>query len=123
MQLELLQNMLVEQNIFVHSLSEHSKASEVYVEVTFRQDDGFEWRGLMPYFYRRTGLFVETEEELVSYLISIKSLFVPSTIDAWIRDEIALWNVEFTTKTVTKPFFDTLSTLEWTSNFPPNDNP
>jgi hypothetical protein len=123
MQLELLQNMLIGQNIFVHSLSEHSKASEAYVEVTFRQDSGFEWSGLIPHFYRRTGLFVETEEALVSYLVSIKPLFVQSIIEAWIRDEITLWNDEFATKTVTKPFFDTLSTLKWTSNFPPNDNP
>lgn len=123
LRLQSIQEALVKHNIFVHDLSEHSKASEAYVNVTFRQDDGFEWNGLIPYFYRRTSLFVETEAELIAYLVSIKPLFVASIIDRWIRDEIQLWNEEFITKTVTKPFFDVLSSLEWTSNFPPNDNP
>jgi hypothetical protein len=123
LQLELLQKLLTDESIIIHSTSEHTKASENYVELTFRQDDEFEWTGLIPYFYRRTGLFIETEQELTEYLITIKPFFNKSTIEKWIKDEKHLWNTEFTTKTVTKPFFDALSSLTWTSDFPQNDNP
>ncbi len=76
-----------------------------------------------PLFYRRTALFIKTEEQLAEYLISIKPFFVKSIIENWIAFEKQLWNTEFINRTVTKPFFDELSSLQWTSNFPPNNNP
>ncbi len=123
MQIDLLQNLLTDHNIRIHSLTDHSKASEKYVEITIQQDNGFVWQGSIPYFYRRTGLFIKNETELAAYLINIKPYFFQEKIDAWIKEEIELWNTDFVSKIVTKPFFDALSKLTWTSDFPPNDNP
>lgn len=121
--LQKIQQLLGNQNITVFSISEHTKASENYVEVTFLQDDGFEWIGLIPYYYRRTGLFIENEMDLAEYLIQIKPFFTKDAIFSWIENEKDIWATEFSTKTVTKPFFDVLSSLNWESNFPQNDNP
>lgn len=81
--LDQLQALLKNQNITVHSFSEHSKASEHYVGVTFKQFDNFEWTGLIPYFYRRTALFLKTEVQLAEYLISIKPFFTKKLIEEW----------------------------------------
>ncbi len=122
-QLPQVQELLENHNIIAHQISEHSKASESYVEVIFHFDSNYEWKGLIPYFYRRGGLFIESEAELAEYLISIKHFFTKSTVISWIESEIQLWNTEFSKKIVTKPFFDALSTLRWTSDFPRNNNP
>ncbi len=50
LKLDVLQQLVQQHNITVYSFSEHSKASEHYVEVTFKQNDNFEWTGLIPYF-------------------------------------------------------------------------
>jgi hypothetical protein len=123
MQIDILTQLLAEHNIQIHSISAHTKASESYVEVTIIQKNGFSWNGLIPYYYRRTGLLLETEQELAAYLIEIKPYFTKETIVNWINEEIELWNTVFVSRTVTKPFFDALSTLKWTSDFPQNNNP
>ncbi len=123
MQKDILQDLLTAHNISIHSFTAHSKASEKYVELTFKQDNGFVWQGSIPYFYRRTGLFIKDEVELAAYLIKIKPYFFQEKIDTWIKEEVELWNTNFVNKVVTKPFFDVLSQLNWTSDFPPNDNP
>lgn len=68
---ELLNN----KNIIVKAFREHSKASEKYIDVTILQPDGYLWKGSIPYFYRRTGLFIETPEDLVDYLNNVYPLF------------------------------------------------
>lgn len=62
--------------IIVERFREHSKASEKYIDVTIVQEDGFTWKGSIPYFYRRTGLFIETPEDLAEYLNEIYPLFL-----------------------------------------------
>ena len=86
MQINILTQVLAEDNIQIHSISEHTKASESYVEVTINQENGFSWNGLIPYYYRRTGLFLETEQELAAYLIEIKPYFTKEIIENWIRE-------------------------------------
>ncbi len=56
---ELLDN----NNIIVEGFREHSKASEKYIDVTIIQQNGYSWQGSIPYFYRRTGLFIENPED------------------------------------------------------------
>lgn len=66
--------------IIVEAFREHSKASEKYIDVTIVQNDGFSWKGSIPYFYRRTGLFIETPEDLVDYLNKIYPLFSKKSV-------------------------------------------
>ena len=123
MNINSLKQVLDQHNIYVHSVEKHTKASENYVDVTFKQDDGFEWKGLIPYYYRRTGVLIEKEDALIGYLISIKPHFEKSTIESWIKNEIIHWDTFLSSRTITKPFFDALSKLRWTSDFPQNANP
>lgn len=111
-------------DIDVVAIEMHSKASENYVEVIF-YDEGtsFRWKGLVPYYYRRTGLFIETEEELSEYLKKIRPYFFEDTILKWIEAEKTIWEIEHSGKSVTKQFFQELAKLEWTSAFPSNNNP
>jgi hypothetical protein len=125
MNLELLQNLIKIPDIEVISLSEpHQKASELYVEVSFKDaENQFVWTGLVPYFYRRTGLFIENEEELVTHLEAISPYFKKKALEDWITQEKLMWETDWSGKEVTKGFFDAMISMDWTSNFPPNDNP
>lgn len=123
MKLAVLNHVLKDHNIEIHNIFNHGKASESYVDVEFTQEDGFKWRGYIPFFYRRTGLMIESEDELSDYLISIKPYFFENKIKEWIEAEKQLWETDHKGKTVTKEFFDAMASLGWTSEFPPNDNP
>lgn len=75
LKIEILQALLLESNITVTEVIHNSKSSESYVRTIFKQDDGFEWETVVPYNIRRSGLFLETEEEVADYLKSIKPYF------------------------------------------------
>jgi hypothetical protein len=123
MDITLINQILNTKTIRVLSVSEHSKASEKSVEVTYTLSDGSIWEGLIPYFYRRTGLFLQTEQEVADYLLKIAPYFEKETARLWIAKELLFWKTEMSGKEVTKPFFEAMQSLEWTSNFPANDNP
>lgn len=111
--------------IIVEKFREHSKASEKYIDVTIVQSDGYSWKGSIPYFYRRTGLFIETPEELAEYLNSIYSLFSKIAISDFVKTEKKRWDDEMSGKETTKGFFDKLLNLEWNSvqyDLPTNRN-
>lgn len=111
--------------IIVERFREHSKASEKYIDVTIVQEDGFTWKGSIPYFYRRTGLFIETPEDLVEYLNEIYPLFSKKAIEEFVNIEAKRWNTELSGKETTKGFFDKLINLEWNSvqyDLPANKN-
>lgn len=123
--LEELQNLLDDENIIISRLREHSKASEKYVDVKIIQPDGYSWEGSIPYFYRRTGLLIETSQDLVTYLKDIYPLFSKKSIEEFIKAEKNRWNTEFTGKITTKSFFDKLINLKWNSvryDLPANPN-
>lgn len=107
--------------ILIGDFYEHGKASECYVGVTFIQDDGFTWDTIVPYVNRRAGLFLETEEELVAYLKSIKPFFKKSSMQTWRDKEREIW--ENSKADVTKEFFFAMLTFKPVTEFPPNDNP
>jgi hypothetical protein len=75
----------------------------------------------VPYYIRRSGLFIETEEELANYLVSIKPYFTNEKMDEWRRTEWAKW--EKNNALVTKEFFRTLLSFKEETEFPANDNP
>lgn len=113
--------LLKNSNITIGEFYEHGKASECYVEVTFIQENGFKWETTVPYVNRRAGLFIETEEELVAYLKSIKPYFQKSSMKKWEKVERKVW--EKSNAEVTKEFFFALLTFKPVIDFPPNDNP
>ncbi len=113
--------LLKESNIGIGNFHDHGKASECYVEVTFTQDDGFSWETIVPYVNRRAGLFIETEEELVAYLKSIKPFFQKEAMEEWRTKERKSW--ENSKADITKEFFFALLTFKPVTDFPPNDNP
>jgi ICEA Protein len=125
MNLELLRSLIKNSDIEVISLSTpHQKASELYVEVSFKDaENQFIWTGLVPYFYRRAGLFIENEEVLAIYLAQISPYFRKTIIEDWITQEKLIWESDWKGKEVTKGFFDAMISMDWTSAFPPNDNP
>ena len=111
--------------IIVTGFREHTKASEKYVDVTIVQKDGFSWKGSIPYFYRRTGLFIETPEDLAEYLINIYPYFSKKSLEDFVSTETKRWAEEMNGKETTKGFFDKLINLDWNSvqyNFPANRN-
>lgn len=113
--------LLKESNIGIGNFHDHGKASECYVEVTFTQDDGFSWETIVPYVNRRADLFIETEEELVAYLKSIKPFFQKEAMEEWRTKERKSW--ENSKADITKEFFFALLTFKPVTDFPPNDNP
>ena len=125
MNLDLLRSLIQDLDVEIISLSvPHQKASELYVEVTFQDTENqFSWTGLVPYFYRRTGLFIESEDELIIHLKQILPYFKKDIITDWIAQEKLIWETDWKGKEVTKGFFDAMSSMKWTSDFPPNDNP
>ena len=118
---ELLNN----KHIVIEAFREHSKASEKYIDITIFQSDGFLWKGSIPYFYRRTGLFIETPEDLVAYLNEIYPLFSRKAVSEFVTTESKRWNNELSGKETTKGFFEKLLNLEWNSvqyDLPSNRN-
>lgn len=113
--------LLENSNISIGDFHDHGKASERYVDVTFIQHDGFEWETIVPYVNRRAGLFLETEEELVAYLKSIKPYFQKSAMENWKKVERKKWKKS--KADVTKEFFYALLTFKPVTKFPKNDNP
>lgn len=113
--------LLKNSNIIIGDFHEHGKASECYIDVTFIQEDGFKWKTIVPYVNRRAGLFLDTEEEIVAYLKSIKPYFQKSAMQKWRNAERKVW--ENSKADVTKEFFFALLTFKPVTEFPPNDNP
>lgn len=125
MDLSILENNLKNKNINPTGFRKHTKASELYVDVEFIYNNNYKWVGSIPFFYRHTGLFIETEKDLSDYLNEIYPLFSPEKVQKWVEKEKRYWNDEHSGKEVTKPFFDVLINLKWNSvkyDFPSNPN-
>ena len=54
-----LNKLLKRYNISVSEEIHNGKSSESYVRTTFIQGDGFKWETVVPYYIRRSGLFIE----------------------------------------------------------------
>ena len=88
MNLIILQSLLKDTGIEVFDIIENNKASEVYVKVSFIQNDGFRWDTYVPFVDRRAGLDIKTEEELADYLKSLKQYFTPEAMENWKQSEL-----------------------------------
>lgn len=116
-----LNNILKGNNIFVSEEITNSKSSESYVRTKFVQDDGDEFESVVPYYIRRSGLFIEDEKDLADYLVKIKPYFTSQAMQEWKEKEIERW--ENSAAYVTKEFFLVLLSFKEETEFPPNDNP
>jgi hypothetical protein len=85
--LDLIKEHLEGSNIQVIEFLDNSKASEFYIRTKFIQDDGFEWTSIVPYEYRRSGLKLETEQEVAKYLKSVKPFFTKKWMEEWKNKE------------------------------------
>ena len=112
-------------NIKVQDLRIHSKASEKYVDVLFRYENQKSWSGSIPYYYRRTGLFLDSPKEISQLIKKTYIAIKAENSRKWISIEKKKWCTAYKGKTVTKSFFDKLINLKWNcvlSDFPPNRN-
>lgn len=121
MDIDRINALLKDSNIFVSEEIHNNKSSEKYVRTKFVQDDGFSWDTVVPYHIRRSGLFIDSEEDLAAYLVSIKGYFTHESMAAWAATEGKKWaesNAE-----VTREFFFVLLSFKEETEFPANDNP
>ena len=112
-------------NIEIVGAREHSKASEKYIDVVFSYSNQPKWDGSIPYFYRRTGLFLESPQEIAQLIEKAYEAVKKENASKWVAAEKKLWAKEYKGKAVTKPFFDKLLNLRWNcvdSDLPPNRN-
>lgn len=121
MDLNKINSFLKQHNIDVSEEIHNGKSSEIYVRVKFVQDNGYTWETVVPYYIRRSGLFIKTEEELALYLVKIKPFFTKKSMKAWAYAERKKW--EASNADVTKEFFFALLSFKEETEFPPNDNP
>lgn len=83
-------NLLLEgTGISVYEFLDNNPACEKYVNTTFCHND-FSIKTMVPYVYRRSGLFCETSEEVAKYLKSLKQYFTRDYIENWCRQESRL---------------------------------
>jgi|AntRauTorckE5430_2_1112549.scaffolds.fasta_scaffold08702_3 hypothetical protein len=124
MNLNKINQLTVKEGITVVAIRHHGKASEAYAEVNLKFGNSSVY-STIPYYYRRTGLLIETEEELTKYLISIKEYFTSKSEQEFVTMCREYSAKELKGKKTTKPFFDKLLNLEWNSvkyDLPNNPN-
>jgi hypothetical protein len=89
----------------------HRKASERYLDVTFRYEDGASWEGSIPIEYRRTGVDLSEELELNEYLEQVYDYCHPSKIKEWLSEQDKFWKDK--QKKETWELFEKLKKLQW----------
>lgn len=89
----------------------HAKASEEYLHVIFTYEDS-QWEGWIPVVYRRTGISIHTDDDLIEYLNKVYEQMHPRHQEKWDKEQKNFWN-EKANATVTKSFFDALSDGNW----------
>lgn len=104
----------MDEHIIINSqeIREHSKASEKYVDVTFKLSWG-DWSGWIPIVYRRTGVSLVSDEEISNYLLNIYTQMNSLSPENWLADEIEFWETEKSKAKTTREFFDVLSLGGW----------
>ena len=104
-------NIELNEKIKIIDKRKHSKASETYLNVEFNYNGNI-WKGWIPIEYRRTGLFLEKEEEIIKYLNKVYDELNPKNYKNWLKEQEEFWKTK--NAKVTKSFFDVLSKGNWT---------
>lgn len=110
--------------IQIHRQRRHSKASERYVDVTFYYDNNDCWDGSIPIEYRRTGTDLSSQSDIDEYVQQVYKFCDPQLYPKWRQQQQEFW-LSKQKATVTKSFFDALTSFQWTCvncQLPPNPN-
>ena len=95
------------------NFKKHSKASESYIHVSFTYPrEKVVWNGWVPIEYRRTGVLIKNEEELIAHLNTVYDQMDPSNFKKWLNDQKTFWDQKKNAQT-TKGFFDALCYGGW----------
>lgn len=89
----------------------HSKASEEYLHVRFTYESDV-WDGWVPVEYRRTGVSLKTQDELIEHLNAVYEQMKPAHRTAWKVKQELFWAEKSKAQT-TKAFFDSLAKGGW----------
>lgn len=98
--------------IEIHGHRSHLKASEEYVDVTFRYKGGKKWVGSIPIKYRRTGLELTSQDDIEKHLEYCHGFCDPSKFRVWLKNQDTFWKSK-QSAAITKSFFDALSNFQW----------
>jgi hypothetical protein len=119
-------------NITVNTpeIREHSKASEKYVDVTFKFDAVSDfpykkWNAWIPIEYRRTGISINNDKEISEYLNKVYDYLNMHSYIEWRKNAIKYWQTEKRRSKTTFSFFELLSDPKWhcvKSDLPANPN-
>ena len=90
----------------------HAKASEEYISVEFKYGERLK-KVWVPVKYRRTGVDLQSREEVEKYLDSIYDYLNPDNVQKWKKTEEEFWKREKPNADTTKSFFDALGDCEW----------
>lgn len=97
----------------INGKSQNTKASERYVDVTFFYEHNFQWELSVPIEYRRTGINIEQEDEITSYIKEVYDLCNPKNWEKWRREQSIFWKDK--QKKETWELFNILQkTFQWT---------
>ncbi|MDD3694597.1 MAG: restriction endonuclease [Lentisphaeria bacterium] len=94
--------------VFAEHQEKHLKASERYIPVKFKYADA-DWEGWVPIEYRRSGLNIKTDEEVLAYLNHVYQMMSPENIPAWRERQKQYWQTNAAKATTTKAFFEVLA--------------
>jgi len=90
----------------------HSKAVEEYIHVHFNfPEQSKEWDGWVPVEYRRTGISIKTDEELVAHLNKVYAQMNPKNLPIWLKEQRMFWADK--KAHTTQPFFEHLIKGGW----------
>lgn len=78
-----INRLLAGSGITVSEIRENSPACEKYIYTRFKQDERSFIETMVPYVYRRSGLHLETAEEIASHLRSLHQYFTKEHINQW----------------------------------------
>lgn len=123
MKIQNINSLLNNTGITVFEFRENSPACENYVYTEFSQD-GFSIKTMVPYIYRRSGLYLETEEEVAEHLKSLKKYFTKEYINEWcIRENSKIADDDSVYATFLRILIGSFCKELNQSKFPQNNNP
>lgn len=101
-------------NIKLVLLRSHLKATEKYIDVIFSYpSEKFTWEGSIPFQYRRRGMFLDDPKEVANLVQNSYEDLQPQVSKIWVETQKKKWINDFSSKSVTKPFFNELLDLRW----------
>lgn len=109
--IEEVQRLVSSKIVNVLRYREHTKASEIYIDVEFIYSNKIKWTGSVPIHYRRTGTFANTKEEIKELIDKAYQAMNPKNAVSWLKEQEEFW--KDSNADVTKPFFDKLKDSNW----------